>query len=87
MNIVYGFGGMRSDGKRLSFQPSLPGRWTSYSFQVLYEGVLLKLEITKDSVRILAASGGSTEIIMNGKQIKVGADRIELPLGEGMMAG
>lgn len=87
MNIVYGFGGMRSDGKRLSFQPSLPGRWTSYSFQVLYEGVLLKLEITKDSVRILAASGGSTEIIMNGQQIKVGADRIELPLGEGMMAG
>ncbi|WP_082451883.1 hypothetical protein [Paenibacillus ihuae] len=45
------------------------------------------LEITKDSVRIQAASGGGTEIIMNGHQIKVGADRIELPLGEGMMAG
>lgn len=87
MNIVYGFGGMRSDGERLSFQPSLPERWTSYSFQVLYEGVLLKLEVTKDSVRIQAASGGSTEIIMNGQQIKVGADCIILPLGEGMMAG
>ncbi|QSF43659.1 glycoside hydrolase family 65 protein [Paenibacillus tianjinensis] len=87
MNIVYGFGGMRSDGDRLSFQPSLPERWTSYSFQVLYEGVLLKLEVTIDSVRIQAVSGGSTEIIMNGRQIKVGADAIELPLCEGMMAG
>jgi maltose phosphorylase len=86
MNIVYGFGGMRSDGERLSFRPTLPERWTSYSFQVLYEGALLKLEITKDSVRIQAASGGSAEIIVYGQQIKVGADVIELPLGEGMMA-
>jgi maltose phosphorylase len=87
MNIVYGFGGMRSDGARLSFQPSLPERWTSYSFQVLYEGVLLRVEVNKDSVRVQAVSGGSTEIIVYGQRIKVSADGIELPLDEGMMAG
>lgn len=86
MNIVYGFGGMRSDGERLSFQPSLPERWTSYSFQVMYEGVLLKLEITKDAVRIQAVSGGSTQIIVYGQQLTVGSERIELQLGEGMTA-
>jgi maltose phosphorylase len=87
MNIVYGFGGMRSDGDRLSFQPSLPERWTSYSFQVMYEGVLLKIVVSKDSVSLKAISGDSTEIIVYGQRIKVDASGTVLPLGEGMMAG
>ncbi|MFE4711129.1 MULTISPECIES: glycoside hydrolase family 65 protein [unclassified Paenibacillus] len=87
MNIVYGFGGMRSDGERLSFQPSLPERWTSYSFQVMYEGVLLKIVVSKDNVSLKAISGGSTEIIVYGQRIKVDASGTVLPLGEGMIAG
>ncbi|MNI45410.1 Alpha,alpha-trehalose phosphorylase [compost metagenome] len=88
MNIVYGFGGMRSDGERLSFAPALPDRWTSYSFHVLHEGVLLRLEVTQEQVRISAVSGGSTEILVYGRRFKAGEEAcIELPLGEGMIAG
>ncbi|MEK4461840.1 glycosyl hydrolase family 65 protein [Paenibacillus sp. FSL H8-0315] len=87
MNIVYGFGGMRSDGARLSFQPTLPERWDEYSFQVLYEGVLLRIVVDKNSVTITAVNGGSTEIIVYGQSITVDASGKTLPLGEGMLAG
>lgn len=87
MNIVYGFGGMRSDGDCLSFQPSLPQRWTSYSFQVMYEGVLLRIEVTKDTVSFKAVDGGSTEIVVYGQQLKVDAAGTAIPLDEGMLAG
>jgi maltose phosphorylase len=86
MNIVYGFGGMRSDGERLSFQPSLPERWNEYSFQVLYEGVLLRILVNKTSVTLTAMNGGSTEVIVYGQSITVDASGTTLPLGEGMLA-
>lgn len=86
MNIVYGFGGMRSDGARLSFQPALPQRWTSYSFQVMYEGVLLGIVVNKDEVHFRAIDGGSTEVMVYGQLLKVDAAGTKLPLGEGMMA-
>ncbi|WHY18044.1 glycosyl hydrolase family 65 protein [Paenibacillus sp. G2S3] len=85
MNIVYGFGGMRSDGDRLSFQPSLPERWNEYSFQVMYEGVLLRILVNKTSVTLNAIHGGSTDIIVYGQSITVDASGTTLPLGEGML--
>ncbi|KTD86973.1 glycoside hydrolase family 65 protein [Paenibacillus etheri] len=86
MNIVYGFGGMRSDGARLSFQPTLPERWNEYSFQVMYEGVLLRILVNKTSVTLTAIHGGSTDIIVYGQSITVDASGTTLPLGEGMLA-
>ncbi|WP_339266355.1 glycosyl hydrolase family 65 protein [Paenibacillus sp. FSL R5-0470] len=87
MNIVYGFGGMRSDGDRLSFQPSLPERWNEYSFQVMYEGVLLRILVNKTSVTLTAINGGSTDITVYGQSITVDASGTTLPLGEGMLVG
>lgn len=85
MNIVYGFGGMRSDGERLSFQPSLPERWNEYSFQVMYEGVLLRILVNKTSVTLTAIHGGSTDIIVYGQSITVDVSGTTLPLGEGLL--
>lgn len=87
MNIVYGFGGMRSDGDRLSFQPSLPERWNEYSFQVMYEGILLRILVNKTSVTLTAIHGGSTDITVYGQSITVDASGTTLPLGEGMLVG
>ncbi|WP_020429159.1 glycoside hydrolase family 65 protein, partial [Paenibacillus riograndensis] len=86
MNIVYGFGGMRSDGERLSFRPTLPQRWTSYSFQVMYEGVLLGITVDSERVRFKALRGGTASILVYGQQIMVDAAGTVLPLGEGMLA-
>ncbi|KGE18017.1 glycoside hydrolase family 65 protein [Paenibacillus wynnii] len=84
MNIVYGFGGMRSDGSVLSFQPSLPEKWTSYSFQVLYEGVLLRVAVDQSKVSLTAVTGGSAEVLVYGQKLLVNATGAELPLGKGM---
>ncbi|QUL53074.1 family 65 glycosyl hydrolase [Paenibacillus tritici] len=86
MNIVYGFGGMRSDGPCLSFRPTLPRQWTSYSFQVRYEGVLLGITVNKDSVGFRAVDGGRTEVLIYDQPVIVDEAGTELPLGEGMMA-
>ncbi|MNF02832.1 Maltose phosphorylase [compost metagenome] len=87
MNIVYGFGGMRSDGERLSFSPTLPERWTSYSFHVQYEGVLIRLAVAQEGVQLQAVSGGCTEIMVYGQRISIGPDNVMLPLAEGLVAG
>ncbi|NQX45027.1 family 65 glycosyl hydrolase [Paenibacillus tritici] len=86
MNIVYGFGGMRSDGPCLSFRPTMPRQWTSYSFQVRYEGVLLGITVNKDSVSFRAVDGGRTEVLIYDQPVMVDEAGTELPLGEGMMA-
>lgn len=62
MNIVYGFGGMRSDGSVLKFSPSIPTEWQAYSFCVTYGNDTIKISIDKSS---------STFYTLNGSNIKI----------------
>ncbi|MBN2388581.1 MAG: hypothetical protein JXB85_16310 [Anaerolineales bacterium] len=57
MNIVYGFGGMRSDGEILAFNPCLPAQWKGYSFQVFYRGSLIRVEVTQRGALIRVVDG------------------------------
>ena len=50
MNIVYGFGGMRSDGDRLCFNPSIPAEWERYSFHVVYMSDVIAVDVVSGSV-------------------------------------
>lgn len=52
MNIVYGFGGLRSDGELLKLAPSLPKSWKRYKFRIIYKGALLTCEVSKNKVVI-----------------------------------
>jgi maltose phosphorylase len=67
MNIVYGFGGMRSDGEMLSFNPSIPEHWKSYNFQVLYRGSILRVEVEHDSAIIRVVDGQPVAILVQGR--------------------
>jgi maltose phosphorylase len=66
MNIVYGFGGMRSDGEMLSFNPTIPEHWTSYSFQVLYRGSTIRMEVSNHSAQIRVVDGQPIAILIQG---------------------
>ena len=57
MNIVYGFGGMRSDGNILSFRPSIPAQWASYSFQIFYREALIRVEVTQAQATLRLVEG------------------------------
>lgn len=57
MNIVYGFGGLRTDGEELSIAPSIPKDWNKYSFKIEYQGETVQISVTKEQVKIRTLSG------------------------------
>lgn len=70
LNIAYGFGGMRSDGPRLSFNPSLPRKWKSFTFQVTHRGSVLAVRIDRKCADFRVLSGPAAEIEVFGKRLK-----------------
>lgn len=67
INIVYGFGGMRSDREILSFAPSLPTQWHAYSFRVTYHDSVIKIQIEQEQVTFQRLKGESLSIEIYGK--------------------
>ncbi len=48
--LVFGFGGMRDHGGRLSFDPRLPESWPSLTFRVRWRGLRLHVRLTRDQI-------------------------------------
>ena len=67
MSVVYGFGGMKIRGGVLSFEPSLPEKWKSLSFKILYRGKTLKVNIEKKQMTIDNLEGPGLELYLSGK--------------------
>jgi maltose phosphorylase len=67
MAVVEGFAGMRVKEDKLSFQPFLPGKWTSFSFHILFRGALLNIKVSKEGVQIKNLSDKETTITVYGK--------------------
>ena len=81
MNIVYGFGGLRSDGPDgLILNPSIPSRWNGYSFKFLYQGTVLSVNTTKDAVEVKAISGEPVSLRLYGRDVNVDAAGVKLEL-------
>jgi maltose phosphorylase len=80
MNIVYGFGGMRSDGEILSFKPSIPAHWNGYSFQVTYRGSVIRVEVSQTEAIFKVVSGGRVEIRVNDLDVQVNEQGISVPI-------
>lgn len=81
MNIVYGFGGLRSDGPDgLVLNPSIPSRWNAYSFKFLYRGTVLRVNTTKDAVEVKAVSGDPVQVRLYGRDVTVDAAGVKLEL-------
>jgi maltose phosphorylase len=67
MNIVYGFGGMRSDGDVLVFNPSIPAHWKGYSFQVAYRHSVLRVEVEQGRAVIRVVEGDPVRVKVVGQ--------------------
>lgn len=81
MNIVYGFGGLRSDGPDgLLLRPSIPSRWNAYSFKFLYRGTVLSVNVTQDAVEVKAVSGDPVQLRLYGREVSVDANGVQLEL-------
>jgi maltose phosphorylase len=86
MSLVYGFGGMRSDGPRLSFAPSIPARWRSFEFRVEYRGALISVRVGRKSARLAKLEGPAVDLEVYGCRMRLGAKPIEVPIPEERVA-
>jgi maltose phosphorylase len=84
LNLVYGFGGLRSDGEVLSFNPSIPKGWNMFSFNIMYRGTRIHVKINRDFVSY-KTNGGSVPVIVfeneyilneEGVEVAMPADRL-----------
>lgn len=56
LNIVYGFGGMRSDGNILVLNPILPSSWESYKFKFKYLNANITVNVNNQEVTITSTN-------------------------------
>lgn len=81
MNIIYGFGGMRSDGDIVELSPTIPENWKGYQFRLNYKNCVLKVEVEKDCVKIGLLEGSKLELKIYGKKYALTqqVETIEIP--------
>ena len=80
LNVVYGYGGMRSDGPALSFRPSIPRKWKRFGFRILYRGSVLSVSVDKRNVAMCVPRGEPVEVELFGRRRKVDAEGIRVAL-------
>jgi maltose phosphorylase len=74
MAVVEGFGGMRLREGKLSFQPFIPEKWSSFSFHIGFRGALLNIKASKEGVQIKNSSDVETTVLVYGKEQLVKAN-------------
>jgi maltose phosphorylase len=69
MNIVYGFGGLRSDGDMLALAPVIPAGWSAYSFKLLIGGCAVGVTVTPEEVTLTC--DGECGLVLYGKALRL----------------
>ncbi len=64
LNVVYGFGGLRSDGKILKINPTIPDRWKSYSFRFLYRGNVISVRVEHGKTELTSTHVSDVELLI-----------------------
>lgn len=80
MNIVCGFGGLRSDAAKLTLAPSIPKGWDGYTFRVCSHGSVVRVEVTQTHVTLTVQAGDSVPAVLYGKEVLVTGKPMTFPL-------
>ena len=76
MNIVYGFGGVRTDGPELLLAPSIPEKWTSYTFKISYQGALLEIKVSQNDVQLRLLEGSPVTVKLYGQETTIAQEPV-----------
>jgi beta-phosphoglucomutase len=83
MNLVYGFGGLRSDGEKLSFDPVCPSSWKAFSFRLYVSDTdIMTVLVDQQKATFTMSDGHAAEIEVFGKPVTVTSAGIAIPLSE-----
>jgi maltose phosphorylase len=79
---VYGFGGLRSDGAILVFNPVLPKQWEAYEFRLRYRSVRIRVRVTAREVSFSTQDRVETPVplLIYGKRYLLDAAGIIVPM-------
>ncbi|KUO74097.1 MAG: glycoside hydrolase [Clostridia bacterium BRH_c25] len=80
INIVYGFGGMRSDGGMLKFSPAIPKAWDSYSFRIIYMDALLSIKVDKEKVNFRVVNDKVVAIEIYEKKYEIDSSGVTVAI-------
>jgi maltose phosphorylase len=75
-SMIFGFGGMRTDGDVLIFRPTLPEAWKSYRFRVRYQGAIIEVRVDREWVAFRVISGPSVTVKVYGKDYTLEAKSV-----------
>lgn len=62
MNIVYGFGGLRTDGEDISISPSIPKDWNKYSFKIGYDNEIVEVTVSSSQIMLKTQNGKKVQL-------------------------
>ncbi|MGC6768374.1 glycoside hydrolase family 65 protein [Enterococcus sp. LJL51] len=82
MNIVYGFGGLRSDGSQLVLNPILPVQWTGYSFRIQYNGSIIEVAVADKQATLRTVAGKPVTMTVYGQERTIAEASSQLMIPE-----
>lgn len=82
LNLVYGYGGLRTDGELLSFAPSMPPGWRAFSFRLLYRGSTVHVSVDRRQAVLCVLDGPPVTARVYAKRRMIGTRRTAIPLTE-----
>jgi alpha,alpha-trehalose phosphorylase len=71
MAIIFGFAGLRIKEDTIHLQPLLPKQWDSFAFPLQYKGRKLRVEISKEAIRVTLHFGEVLNITVNGQDYTI----------------
>ena len=71
MSIVEGFGGMRIEEDKLSFNPQIPKQWEAYSFKINFRDQILKVNVCQNETNFELEGSKDLDILVNGKTVTI----------------
>ncbi len=74
MAVVQGFGGLRVLNDKLHLNPQLPAAWNSFSFKIIFRGIVLKVTASKNNTEVENCSNKPIQVIVFGRNIDVQAN-------------
>lgn len=71
MNIIYGFGGLNSDGDELSLAPCIPRSWKKYTFSLRIGESVLNVAVEQEKLTLRCVEGGPVTLRLYERNITV----------------
>jgi maltose phosphorylase len=79
-SMVFGYGGLRTDGDILAIGPTLPKQWRSYRFRIRYRGALMEVRVDAEGVRLHVVDGPRVTVRVYGADLEIDAGETVVPL-------